>query len=57
MCTCSTYLLGLPLLLGTASAASPIGLALLPTRRCLLLLGTAAGGLLLGSSSGLGHRW
>ena len=54
VCMCSTYLLGLPLLLGTAGTAGSIGLALLPTCRCLLL-GTATGGGLLLGSGGLGH--
>ena len=52
---CSTYLFWLLLLLGTAGTTGSIGLALLPTYRCLLL-GTATGGGLLLGSGGLGHR-
>ena len=51
---CSTYLFWLLLLLGTAGTTGSIGLALLPTYRCLLL-GTATGGGLLLGSGGLGH--
>ena len=54
VCMCSTYLLGLPLFLGTAGTAGSIGLALFATCRCLLLVTATGRGLLLGSG-GLGH--
>lgn len=52
---CSTYLLGLPLFLGTAGTAGSTCLALFATGGGLFLGTATGGGLLFLGSGGLGH--